>query len=374
MALVLYNYVYLLSRSAFLEQVVAVLEASHTLGCSPWKSFMRVGLPIARPSIMVSITLALMEALNDFGTVDYLAVRTLSASIFNVWLHMCNLGGGAQIAVVVLLFVGTLILLERAARRRKCYHSTGNCHACPPRIRLDGWMAGGTVATCLPAHPAENRGAGSTAGQRRRHPSRWHPGPPASPSHARNNSLVLAASTTAVALGLFLAYTGRLGHGALLTNSLRIDSLGYATPGAMLRVGILYPFGHFDNMVDAFMQNFFDLSTGLLLSGTMVSLPCLCGTLEAGLTRLERSTARTLGRRPAGVLRPVHVPLLRGSLGTAAILVFVDTMKELPVTLMLRPSNFDTLATHVYQFAKEEQLEIVLVGLLPTLLLSRTIS
>ncbi len=272
MALVLYNYVYLLSRSAFLEQVVAVLEASHTLGCSPWKSFMRVGLPIARPSIMVSITLALMEALNDFGTVDYLAVRTLSASIFNVWLHMCNLGGGAQIAVVVLLFVGTLILLERAARRRKCYHSTGNCHACPPRIRLDGWMAGGTVATCLPAHPAENRGAGSTAGQRRRHPSRWHPGPPASPSHARNNSLVLAASTTAVALGLFLAYTGRLGHGALLTNSLRIDSLGYATPGAMLRVGILYPFGHFDNMVDAFMQNFFDLSTGLLLSGTMFTL------------------------------------------------------------------------------------------------------
>lgn len=393
MVLVLYPYVYLLSRAAFLEQSATMLEASRTLGCSSWQSFVRVGLPIARPSIVVGVILALMEALNDFGTVDYFAVRTLTAGIFNVWLHMRNLGGGAQIAVVLLIFIVVLILIERIARRKKRYHSATKSIA-PPKIQLDGWKAvlafiacslpillgivipGGQLISYSITHYEASISAGFAV-------------------YARN-SLMLStmAAFVAVSLGLFLAYAGRLGKGPLLSSCLRLVSLGYAVPGAVLAVGILYPFGYFDNFIDAIMRERFGVSTGLLFSGSMFILvyayvarflALSYGTMEAGLTRIRPNldgAARTLGRTPSGVLRDVHVPILRGSLGTAAILVFVDTMKELPATLVLRPFNFNTLATHVYQYAKDEQIEIaalgsltiVLVGLIPTLLLSYTIS
>lgn len=393
MVLVLYPYVYLLSRSAFLEQSATMLEASRTLGCSPWQSFIRVGLPIARPSIVVGVVLALMETLNDFGTVDYFAVRTLTAGIFNVWFHMRNLGGGAQIALVLLLFIVALILIERFARRKKRYHSSTRS-SLAPRIHLTGWKAIGAVVACtlpillgivipgaqLLAYSIKFYEASISAGF----------------LVYASNSLILAASAAlvAVTLGLFLAYAGRLGKGPFLASCLRLVSLGYAVPGAVLAVGILYPFGYFDNVLDALMVERFGISTGLLFSGSMFILiyayvarflALSYGTVEAGLTRVRPNldgAARTLGRSPAGVLRDVHIPILRGSLGTAAILVFVDTMKELPATLILRPFNFNTLATHVYQYAKDEQIEIaalgsltiVLVGLIPTILLSYTIS
>ncbi|TVQ66923.1 MAG: iron ABC transporter permease [Oceanospirillales bacterium] len=393
MVLVLYPYVYLLSRSAFLEQSATMLEASRTLGCSTWQSFIRVGLPIARPSIVVGVVLALMEALNDFGTVDYFAVRTLTAGIFNVWFHMRNLGGGAQIAVVLLIFIVVLILIERFARRKKRYHSSTRSVA-PPRIHLTGWKAVAAVIACtlpillgliipgaqLVAYSIKFYEASISAGF----------------FVYAKNSLILSAvaALVAVTLGLFLAYAGRLGKGPFLSSCLRLVSLGYAVPGAVLAVGILYPFGYFDNFIDAIMFERFGISTGLLFSGSMFILiyayvarflALSYGTVEAGLTRIRPNldgAARTLGRSPSGVLRDVHVPILRGSLGTAAILVFVDTMKELPATLILRPFNFNTLATHVYQYAKDEQIEIaalgsltiVLVGLIPTILLSYTIS
>jgi len=393
MVLVLYPYVYLLSRSAFLEQSATMLEASRTLGCSTWQSFIRVGLPIARPSIVVGVVLALMEALNDFGTVDYFAVRTLTAGIFNVWFHMRNLGGGAQIAVVLLIFIVVLILIERFARRKKRYHSSTRSVA-PPRIHLTGWKAVAAVIACtlpillgliipgaqLVAYSIKFYEASISAGF----------------FVYAKNSLILSAvaAIVAVTLGLFLAYAGRLGKGPFLSSCLRLVSLGYAVPGAVLAVGILYPFGYFDNFIDAIMFERFGISTGLLFSGSMFILiyayvarflALSYGTVEAGLTRIRPNldgAARTLGRSPSGVLRDVHVPILRGSLGTAAILVFVDTMKELPATLILRPFNFNTLATHVYQYAKDEQIEIaalgsltiVLVGLIPTILLSYTIS
>ncbi len=393
MVLVLYPYVYLLSRSAFLEQSATMLEASRTLGCSTWQSFLRVGLPIARPSIVVGVVLALMEALNDFGTVDYFAVRTLTAGIFNVWFHMKNLGGGAQIAVVLLLFIIALILIERFARRKKRYHSSTRSVS-PPRIELKGWKTYGAILACIlpillgliiPAiqlisYSIQYYEASISAGFL---------------GYAKNSLMLSSmAALVAVTLGLFLAYAGRLGKGPFLASCLRLVSLGYAVPGAVLAVGILYPFGYFDNFVDAIMFERFGISTGLLLSGSMFILvyayvarflALSYGTVEAGLTRIRPNldgAARTLGRSPSGVLRDVHVPILRGSLGTAAILVFVDTMKELPATLILRPFNFNTLATHVYQYAKDEQIEIaalgsltiVLVGLIPTILLSYTIS
>lgn len=394
MILVLYPYVYLLSRAAFLEQSVAVLEVSRTLGCTPWRSFLRVGLPLARPSIVVGLTLALMESLNDFGTVDYFAVRTLTAGIFNVWLHMRNLGGGAQVAVVLLIFVVAVILVERWARRRKSYHNTGTRNAPLSRIPLRGWRGWAAAAACalpltlgfiVPATQLAIYAVGHFE-------ESWNAG---FAVYARNSLLLSGgAAVAAVALGLFLAYAGRLGRGPVLKTCLRMVALGYAVPGAVLAVGVLYPFGLFDNAVDAWMRDTFGISTGLVLSGTVIILlyayvvrflALSYGTMEAGLTRVKPTlddAARTLGRTPAGVLRHVHVPILRGSLLTACILVFVDSMKELPATLLLRPFNFDTLATHVYQFAKDEQIEraalgalfIVLVGLVPTILLSRAIS
>lgn len=394
MILVLYPYVYLLSRAAFMEQSVAVLEASRTLGCSPWKSFLRVGLPMARPSIVVGVTLALMEALNDFGTVDYFAVRTLTAGIFNVWLHMRNIGGGAQVAVVLLLFVVAVILVERWARRSKSYHNTSTRNAPLSRIRLHGWQRWAAVVACaLPLTLGFLIPAGQLAIYSvENFEASWNAG---FATYARN-SLMLSgsAAAAAVVIGLFLAYAARLGRGPVLSTCLRLVALGYAVPGAVLGVGILYPFGYFDNAVDGFMRDTFGISTGLLLSGTMFILlyayvvrflALSYGTMEAGLTRVKPTlddAARTLGQSPGGVLRHVHVPILRGSLATAAILVFVDSMKELPATLMLRPFNFNTLAVHVYQYAKDEQIEraalgalfIVVVGLIPTILLSRAIS
>lgn len=395
MVLVLYPYVYLLSRAAFLEQSTTVLEVSRTLGCSPWKSFLRVGLPLARPSIVVGLILALMEALNDFGTVDYFAVRTLTAGIYNVWLRMHNLGGGAQVALILLAFILVLIFIERLARSKKRYHSSGNKVGAPlARLPLRrGWAVAAFIACFLPILfgfliPAAKLTEYSIAYFHITWNDQFL-------TYTRNSLMLSAgAAGLAVSLGLFLAYAARLGRGALLANCLRLSSLGYAVPGAVLAVGVLYPFGRLDNMVDAWMRSTFDVSTGLLLSGTVFILlyayvvrflALSYGTMEAGLTRVRPTldaAARTLGKGPGGVLRRVHVPMLRGSLLTAAILVFVDCMKELPATLLLRPFNFDTLATHIYQFAKDEQIEraalgslvIVVVGLVPVILLSHAIS
>jgi len=394
MSLVLYPYVYLLARSAFLEQSVAVLEVSRTLGCTPWRSFTRVALPLARPSIVVGLALVLMETLNDYGTVDYFAVRTLTAGIYNVWLMMQNRGGGAQIAVVLLAFVVILVLAERAGRRRKSYHHTSSKISPLTGMALDGWRQWAAFAVCLlPVTlgflvPAARLASYAIS----RFSESWTGG---FVTYAAN-SLMLAggAALLAMVIGLFLAYAVRLGQGRVLKVAVRFAALGYAVPGAVLGIGVLVPFGAFDNAVDAWMRNTFGISTGLLLSGSVAALmfayvvrflALSYGTVEAGLGRVKPTldmAARTLGRTPGRVLIDVHAPIIRGSLLTAALLVFVDCMKELPATLILRPFNFDTLATHVYQFASDELLEesalaalsIVLVGLLPVILLSRSIS
>lgn len=394
MTLVLYPYVYLLSRSAFLEQSTAVLEVGRTLGCTPFQSFRRIALPLARPSIVVGLALALMETLNDYGTVDYFAVRTLTAGVYNVWLIMNNRGGGAQVAVVLLLFVAGLILAERAGRRRKAYHDTATRRAPLSRLNLDGWRGILATVACLSPVlfgflvPALR--LASFAAERWQ--DSWDSG---FLVYARNSLMLSAgAALTAVLVGLFLAYAVRLGRGKLLGMAVRVASLGYAVPGAVLAIGVLVPFGAFDNWFDGLMRDQFGISTGLLLSGSLAGLmfayvvrflALAYGTVEAGLGRVRPSldaAARTLGRTPGGVLLHVHAPLVRGSLLTAGLLVFVDCMKELPATLLLRPFNFDTLATYVYQFASDELLEesalaalaIVLVGLLPVILLSRSIA
>ena len=390
MSFVLYPYVYLLARAAFLEQSASVLEASRTLGRSPWRTFLQVAMPLARPAIVVGVALALMETLADFGTVDYFAVNTLTVSVFNVWLGMGNAGGAAQIALVMLAFVVVLVTLERIGRKGRRYHNTSSRQVKPRRYELRG--AARETATFACALPIL-LGFVIPAGVLTRHAivffdESWN----AAFFGFARNSLLLAtlAAVTAVAIAVFLAYGRRLSGPAFGALS-RISLLGYAVPGAVLAVGVLVPFARFDNAVDALMRDWFGVSTGLLLSGTVFVLVFAYvvrflavgfGAVEASLGKIQPTmdmAARSLGAGPVRTLWRIHLPLIRGSLIAAATIVFVDSMTELPATLILRPFNFDTLATHVYQFASDELLEqsalsaltIVIAGIVPVILLSR---
>jgi len=352
MVLVLYPYVYLLARAAFLEQSASMLEAARALGVGGRARFLRVALPMARPAIAVGIAMALMETLNDYGTVDYFAVRTLTAGLYDVWLRMNNLGGGAQIATLILLFVMVLIGLEKASRRRqRNYQPTATRFRALSRRKLFRTIALNSIA------------------------------------------LSATAALCAVVIGVLLSYSQRLRPTRLLQTSIHVSSLGYAVPGAVLAIGVIIPFASFDNAIDSIARSYFGYSTGLLLSGTVFALifaytvrflAVAYGSVDASMKKVSPhmdDAARSLGHSSMTILRRIHLPLMRGGIMTAALVVFVDCMKELPATLVLRPFNFDTLATHVYQFASDEligpaalgALMIVLVGLAPVILLTMSI-
>ena len=394
MTLVLYPYVYLLSRAAFLEQSVCVLEVSRTLGKNPWQGFASVALPLARPAIVVGVSLVLMEALNDFGTVDFFAVATFTAGIYDVWLNMNNIAGAAQLACVLLLFVLALIAVERVARRNQRYHHTSSKYSSLPSYRLKSGSGVLAFFTCLaPVGLGFLLPAGVLADYALLHYREalsgqfW--------TYA-GNSLLLSSVTALVAvlIGLFMAYGVRLGGGPAVKAAARLASTGYAVPGAVLAIGVIVPVAGLDNALDALSRNVFGIPLGLLMSGTIFAVvygylarftALSFGTLEAGLAKITPSmdgAARTLGCGPGALLGRVHLPMMQGSVLTAALLVFVDCMKELPMTVILRPFNFETLATYVHQFASDELLEesalgalaIVGVGILPVILLSLTIA
>lgn len=394
LSLTLYPYVYLSARTAFLQQSAGSLEVSRTLGQRPWAVFLRVALPMARPAIVVGVILALMEALGDFGTVDYFAVRTLTAGIYDVWLGMGNTGGAAQIALTLLGFVLLLITLERMARRDRRFHSLGGPARATPQYDLAPLQASAAVGACLvPLIFGFLVPAGILVQMAL---SRLPLSLNAAFFGYALNSLLLAAVAAlfTVAIGLFLAYGARLSAGRGQKILTRIASVGYVIPGAVLALGVMIPLGAFDNALDAMLRSYFGISTGLLLSGTVVAvlfayvvrfLALSFGALESGLTRITPAmdmASRSLGQGRAGTLWRVHLPLLRGPILMAMLLVFVDCMKELPVTLILRPFNFDTLATHVYTFASLGRLEdsalaglsIVFAGILPVIVLSRAIT
>lgn len=394
LTLVLYPYVYMLARASFLEHSANIHAASRTLGCTPWQSFYRVSLPMARPAIAVGVALVLMETINDFGTVDYFAVKSLSAGIYDTWLNMNNLGGAAQIASMMLIFVVVLISLERIGRAGQKQFSTSDRFRSMEHFRLQGWRAWGATLVCalpfvtgfaipfslLCVYSLENLDTG-------RETDFWA---------IAGNSLLLSSSAAllAVTIGLLLAYSKRLSPGPALSACVRAANLGYALPGAVLAIGVIIPFAAFDNQLDAFLYERFGYSTGLLLSGTVFAiifayvvrfLAVAQGAIESSLNKVTPSmdmAARSLGRNSWQTLRQVHMPLIRGGLFTGALIVFVDCMKELPATLILRPFNFDTLATWLYQYASDEMIEqsapgallIVLVGLIPVILLSRSIT
>ena len=391
MGVVLYPYVYLLARAAFFEQSVNVLEVTRVLGHGPWRAFFRVSLPAARPAIAIGVALALMETLNDFGTVDFFAVQTMTTALFDVWQGMGSLAGGAQIAATMLAFVVLLISIERFSRRQqKVYQNVSSRFRELPSYRLKGLSSLLAFTACL--LPILIGFVIPLIVLIRLAVIYFHESWTADFRSYALNSLVLSATAAGIALlvALLIAYSQRLAGGRVIGIAARIASLGYAVPGAVLGVGVLIPFAYFDNSLDALMREMFGISTGLLLSGTLAAvifayvvrfLAVALGQVESSLAKVSPSldmAARTLGYRASETLLRYQVPLIRGGMLTAVIIVFVDCMKELPITLILRPFNFETLATHVYWFASDEMLgeaalgslAIVLVGLLPVVLLS----
>lgn len=393
LVLVLYPYVYLLARAAFLEQSACVVEVSRTLGCSPSRAFVRVALPLARPAIVAGVALALMEALNDFGTVQYFGVNTLATGIFRVWRGMGDPVAASQIAGILLLFVFALLALERWSRGRRSYAHTTTRYRPLPRYRLRGWRAAGAIAGCaLPVLLGFLLPAAMLLHWAIDNPEYW--------ANARfvdllRNSFLLAGVGAAliVAVAVLLAYAIRLHPTPATRLAVRVASSGYAVPGAVLAIGVLLPLAALDHALAGWAQGYLGVKIGLLFTGSLAAvayayltrfLTISFNAVEASLGKITYSmdfAARSLGRSPGATLLQVHLPIMRGTLLTAAILVFVDVLKELPATLVLRPFNFDTLATKTYDLASDERLAeaagpalaIGLVGILPVYLLSRAI-
>ena len=394
LSLVLYPYVYLLTRAAFLNQSLCVLDVSRTLGNTPWQTFYRVALPLARPAIVAGLSLALMETLADYGTVQYFGVSTFTTGIFRTWYGLDSAPAAAQLSATLLLFVFALIFLENRSRKQARYHHTSQRHQAIRRIPLRGWRAAAAFAFCfgalffgflLPAGQllvwAVTLAEGSIDSEF---------------LTLILNSLQLAgmAALLALLLALFLGYGKRMQGGRLLGLAVRVAGLGYAIPGTVIAVGVIIPFARFDNTLDAWMREQFGVSTGLLLSGTVAALlfaylvrflAVSLQTVEAGLGRIRPTmdeSARSLGMRPLQIMGKVHIPILKGSLLTALLLVFVDVLKELPATLILRPFNFNTLAVRAFELASDERLAdaapaalaIVAAGIVPVILLSITIT
>lgn len=394
LTLALYPYVYLLARAAFLEQSICAIEVSRTLGHGPWATFFRVALPLARPAIVGGTALALMEAAADFGTVQYFGVDTFTTGIYRTWFGMGNKVAAAQLAAVLMIFVLLVLALERLSRGEARYHHTTRRYQRIVPARLGGVRALGALVVCivplvfgflLPVVALLDLsldGGDPLFGRRF--------------LDYATNSFILAGlgALLTVAAALILAYGLRLQPTMTMRGAARVASMGYAIPGSVIAVGMLIPLATIDNIVDAWMRATFGMSTGLILSGTITAvlfaymarfLAIGLNAVESGLSRVTPSmdeAARTLGASPSGTLARVHAPLLKGSVLTAAILVFVDVLKELPATLIVRPFNFDTLAIRVYNLASDERLAqastgalvIVAVSLVPVVLLSLMIT
>ena len=391
---VLYPYVYLLVRTAFLERASGMLEAARTLGMGPWRAFFAVSLPLARPAIVAGVALALMETLADYGTVAYFAVNTFTTGIYRAWFSLGDRVAAAQLAAMLLSFVLFLLMAERISRGRARYHNTTGRNRPLAGAHLRGFSAFFAFVGCmlplllgfiLPAllllKMALTEGD-AQFGERFLLLSR--------------NSFLLAGVTSAIGvlLALLMAYGARLSKSTLASGLNRLVGLGYAVPGAVIAVGVLIPVTRLDNWLAGQWEHWLGTNPGLLLTGGIAALvyaylvrflAVALHTVESSLAKITPNmddAARCLGLGQGATLRRVHAPLLRGSLLTAGLLVFVDVMKELPATLVMRPFNFDTLATQVYTLASDERLAeastaslaIVAVGLLPLIALSRQVS
>lgn len=392
--LVLYPYVYLLARSAFLRESATANLAARTLGRGSLGAFWSVSLPIARPAIAGGTLLAVMETIADFGTVSYFGIQTFATGIYTSWFSFADRGAAAQLAFCLLLFALFIAMLERLQRGAARNHGAGNRETRPAQATLRGWRALGAFVFCavpvvlgfiLPIALLLNM---SLASEQNLFTERYF--------NFTKNSIILAATAAVatVSLAVLLASFNRFHPGRLASASANVARIGYAVPGGVIAVGILVPFAALDNKIDAIAESCCNVSTGLIFTGTITVLvmayvvrfiAAALNTYDSGLATMNtniEAVSRTLGYNSAGILSKIHLPVLKTSIFTAMLIVFVDVMKELPATLIMRPFNFDTLAVQAHRLAADERLEgaavpsliIVLIGLLPVILLCRRIA
>ncbi len=390
---VLYPYVYMIARTAFLERAGGMLEAGRSLGLGPWGCFFRVSLPLARPAVVAGTALALMETLADFGTVSYFGVQTFTTGIYRAWFSLGDRIAAAQLSAALLAFVIVVLTLERMSRGRARFNNTSRQSSVPVRLHLP--LALGLLAAfacfmplllgfLLPAALLLQMAFAEGDAQ---FGARFF--------ELARNSFVLAAVTAVIAVvfAVVLGYAARLARTRLPHALNRVVGLGYAVPGSVIAVGVLIPLTRLDNWLAQSWEAIFGSNPGLLLTGGIAALvyaylarflAVALQTVESSLGKITPSmddASRSLGFGKWATLRRVHIPMLRGSLLTAGLLVFVDVMKELPATLVIRPFNFDTLATQAHTLAADERLAeastaaliIVVVGLLPMFVISRQI-
>jgi iron(III) transport system permease protein len=393
MSLVLYPYVYLMARAAFLEQSVSSIEVGCSLGYSRWQALWKLALPMARPAIIAGLSLALMETLADYGTVQYYGVSTFTTGIFRTFYGYGDTAAAAQLAASLLAFVILLVLLERYSRRRARYHSAAESRARADLIPLSGSKAIMACVICLSPLmfgfiiPATQLLFWAVF---EAEPLGWD-----FVGLAWNSfSLAFLAAIIAVTLAIILSYAKRTKPIKPVRTVLAMAGFGYALPGTIIAIGVLIPLAWLDHrLIDIFGSLGWD-SPGLLLSGSLVALlfaytvrflAVALGSVQSGLEKIKPSldhVGRSMGHSPLDILRKIHVPLMRSSILTAVLIVFVDVLKELPATLILRPFNFNTMAVRAYELASDERLVdaapasimIVLVGLIPVLMLHASIA
>ena len=390
LSLVLYPYVYMLARASFVQRSATLFDAARTLGARPLKAFFKIALPAARPAIAAGLALVLMETLADFGVVEYFGVPTFSTGIFRTWFAMGEKMAAMKLAAVMFIIVAFLVVLEKWSRKG----TTQSAHArdaAMNRARLKGMQAVGAVLICalpvllgcvIPLAVLGNLAI--TVGD----PKLGYDF-----SDFTINSVSVAGMAVGVALvaALMLTYAQRIAPTKTTAGAIQISTLGYALPGAMLAIGLLAPLSQLDRWLAEFFETTFDWRSGLLLTGTVTTLvyayvvrflTVAYNTTSSGLEQIPPiydQAARSLGAKPFRLVKEIHFPLMQRSVVAAGILIFVDTMRELPATLLLRPFNFETLATRVYRLAGDERLAeastaaiaIVLIGLIPVLTLNK---
>lgn len=393
LTLVLYPYVYLLARAAFVGQSATTFFAARALGRGPWRAFVSVSLPMARPAVAAGVLLVAMETIADFGTVSYFGVQTFATGIYTSWFAMADRVAAAQLALGLLAFALLLALLERNNRGAAKYHS-GQRQEAMVRLTLSPRLRWGATLACaipvllgvvIPVIALTTMALGSEQDLL----SRRYVG-------FIRNSVTLAgvAAVVTVSAALLLGTFQRVHPGRFSAATLYMSRLGYAVPGGVIAVGLLVPFAAFDNALDGWMRETFGVSTGLLFTGSIWVLiaaymirflAAAIGAYEGGMAAVSPNmdaASRVLGRGVYGTLRRVHIPILTPSLLTAALIVFVDVMKELPATLIMRPFNFDTLAVQAFRLASDERLEgaavpslvIAAIGLVPVIMLCRQVA
>ncbi len=392
LSFVLYPYVYLLARASFLEQSQHLRDVAQLLGYTRRQAFFRVTLPIARPAIIAGLSLALMETLADFGAVSYFGINTFTTGIFRTWYGLNSVASAAQLALMLLGFIVILLTIEKSSQKRAAYHTKKSAKPVVARPLSGGKQILAIALVSLPLLlgfliPSAKLLSWALADTSQLlQASFWR---------LVGNTVSLAGLTAilAVCFALMIAYSYRISQSRVSKWAKKIVGLGYAVPGLVIAIGTLIPLAYFDNTLDGILKRNFDISSGLLLSGTVVALiiaylvrflAVALNAVDSGLGGIAQNmdqAARSMGLSPFSVLRKVHLPIIRSSVLTGVLIVFVDVMKELPATLVLRPFNFNTLAVRAYELASDERLAdaalpsvmIVLVGLVPVILLSRKI-